>query len=134
MASAGRLETNWAQNNEMLQGKLSARPPKWSAEAPLSTGRTLVRDPTASRVPSVVMHPGFYRGGNMAGVGDMDELARIMLPPHAATDWRERVADVKENKEIKTLFRKFVRLHAPEIKVEACLTTLISGLGIVLGV
>jgi hypothetical protein len=137
----GRMElyvdevAHWARNNEMLQGKLSARPPKWSAEALLSTGYTLVRDPTASRVPSVVMHPGFYRAGNMAGVGDMDELARIMLPPHAATGWRERVAAVKEKRAIKSLFRNFVRLlHAPETEVEACLTTLVSCLAMGLDV
>jgi hypothetical protein len=126
---------HWARNNEVLQGKLSARPPKWRVEALLSTGYTLVRDPTASKVSSVVMHPGFYRAGNMAGVRDMDELARIILPPHAATGWRELVAAVKEKRAIKALFRRFVSLiQAPETEVEACLTTLIDVLGNELGV
>jgi hypothetical protein len=99
-------KAHWERNHANLHTKL-LRDNKWNAQQLLDAEHTFLKAPTASRIPSIVMHPGFNRSENMRSVGSTDELARWLLPEDLQSSWRYQVAAVKADRRIKQVFRNF---------------------------
>jgi hypothetical protein len=128
---------HWERNEENLNQKLLDDHPKrkWMTQPLLETGHTFLKRPTASKIPSVVMHPGFYRSANLEKVENTAELASLLLPSELQSTWRLKVAAVKAELEIRQVFRSFTKdSDVCEQEVQNLLIVLVKTLSLKLGV
>jgi hypothetical protein len=118
---------HWFRNNELLRSQLTAPSTKWVLEPLLSTDFTFARSPTASKIPSILMHPGFYRSENMGSVSSICSLATSLLPVEFQSSWRRKVMAVKRDSAVKRSFGKLISLvDASEDAVERALQNLVT--------
>jgi hypothetical protein len=126
---------HWCRNNDLLYSQLTAPSTKWVLEPLLETEFTFVRSPTASKIPSIFMHPGFYRSENMGMVSGIGALATILLSVELQCSWRRKVMAVKRDSNVKRSFAEFISLlDASEDAVERALQNLVTALAYSLNV
>jgi hypothetical protein len=93
----------------------------------------LVRRPTASKISSLVMHPGFYRASEMTDIADIDAFAEIL---RLDDGWKEKVQLARQDYHVRNDFRRFIQLRGSEREeiVELAINNLLKCLSNVLQV